>query len=204
MQRFGTTVFLIILATWSATRADSTAPAGDSKPGITLQAGPDGHFSGQVLINDHAMPFIIDTGATFTTIPMNMAVAARLTLGKQVETRTANGRAFDKLTRIESLKLGSAEIKNIDAHVNQHLQQVLIGMNTLKYFTLNQTADTMTLIVNEQMLKDGKLDAGVVVGTTDPQASGTKLATAGNRASKPIQKSRVCDINQHCITRYGN
>lgn len=180
------------------------APSEAVKPGITLHADAAGHFTGNVLINNYSMPFMVDTGATVTTIPMNLAVAARLPLGKQIETSTANGRSFAKLTQVGSLKLGTAEIKNIEAHVNQHLEQVLIGMNTLKYFTLNQTAESMTLSINEQMLKDGKLDAGVEVGTTTPQNTESAASPPGTLRSNPIRKSQVCDINQHCITRYGN
>jgi len=194
--------FLYLICATPAAWAEPPSEA--VKSGITLHADAAGHFTGNVLINNYSMPFMVDTGATVTTIPMKLAVAARLPLGQQVETSTANGRSFAKLTQVGSLKLGSAEIKNIEAHVNQHLEQVLIGMNTLKYFTLNQTADSMTLSINEQMLKDGKLDAGVEVGTTTPQDSAGAVVPRGTTKSNPIRKSQVCDTNQHCITRYGN
>lgn len=195
---------LLILTLMCACATAQAEPQTSEMPGITLHADPAGHFSGTVLINQYSMPFIIDTGATVTTIPMNLAVAARLSLGQQVETSTANGRSFAKSTRIESLKLGSAEIKNVEAHVNQHLTQVLIGMNTLKYFTLNQTADTMTLAINQQMLKDGKLDAGVSVGTAGQADTAHEQALPGGKPSKPIKKSKSCDLTNHCVTRYGN
>jgi aspartyl protease family protein len=199
MQLLITLFFINLACALSPARAESQA--NDAKPGITLNADAAGHFTGNLLINNYSMPFMVDTGATVTTIPMSMAVAARLPLGKQVETSTANGRSFAKLTQVSSLKLGSAEIKNIEAHVNQHLDQVLIGMNTLKYFTLNQTADSMTLAINEQMLKDGKIDAGVMVGSSTSQDTSSERGTIN---SNPIKKSQVCDTNNHCITRYGN
>lgn len=185
--------------------AENPAGDGGGKLGITLQASADGHFGGEVLINDYPMPFLIDTGATITTIPMNLAAAARLPLGQQVETQTAGGRNFAKRTQITSLKLGNAEIRNIDAHINQHLDKVLIGMNTLKYFTLKQTAESMSLFVNEKMLKEGKLDAGVVVGASQSSGGGTAGLAVTPANSQPIRKSSICDAaGKHCITRYGN
>lgn len=170
---------------------------------INLPAGADGHFYGTVSINNHPMPFMIDSGATFTTIPMQLASEAGLVLGAQVETHTANGRSFAKSTRISSLKLGNVEIRNLEAHANPHLQQVLIGLNTLKYFTLQQTADRMTLSVNPGMLQADKLDSGVTVSFGQP-ATATDQIPAPAKPPKPIVKSQVCKPGQDCIIRYGN
>ena len=57
------------------------------------------------------------------------------------------------------LKLGNAEIKHLDASINQHLSEVLIGMNTLKYFHITQNADTLTLLTTETDDNDSNFDA---------------------------------------------
>jgi len=49
------------------------------------------------------MPFIIDTGATYTSIPENMANTAGLSFGKTIPTNTANGKVNNQLTFINSL-----------------------------------------------------------------------------------------------------
>jgi len=41
------------------------------------------------------------------------------------------------------------EIKNLDANINDHIDEVLIGMNTLKFFDMTQSGDTLTLIRNK-------------------------------------------------------
>lgn len=169
---------------------------------LTLNADADGHFCGQLLINGHAMPFMIDSGATYTSIPMKMAVAAGLPLGEQVETHTANGRGFAKATRIANLRLGNNELKNLQAHANPHLQQVLVGLNALKYFIIQQTADSMTLSINPQMLQPEKLDAGVSVSAGMESAS--PAVAKSTKPPRPIVKSQVCKPGQNCIIRYGN
>jgi len=68
-----------------------------------LQADPGGHYRGVVLINNVPMPFIIDTGATYTSIPENMANTASLSFGKTILTNTANGQVNNQLTFINSL-----------------------------------------------------------------------------------------------------
>lgn len=194
------------LMTWllsgACLAAAPPSPAEPPSEPLSLRADADGHFGGELQINGRSMPFMIDSGATFTTIPMKLAVEAGLPLGEQVETHTANGRSFAKTTRIASLRLGHTELKNLPAHANQHLQQVLLGINTLKYFSINQTAETMTLTVNKQMLQPEKLDAGVMV--TDGVAPDSTPMTAAAKPYRPIVKSQVCNPGQRCITRYGN
>lgn len=135
--------------------------------GIEMQADRQGHFRGMALINNVAMPFMIDTGATLTAIPANLASAADLPFGRPVTANTAGGKAVDRLTNINSLKIGNAEIKNLDASINEHLDEVLIGMNTLKYFNMTQRGNIMTLIAND--LKPQQTGQAPNVSQTVPQ-----------------------------------
>ncbi len=115
-------------------------------PGFSIQADSDGHYRGTVLINNVPMPFLIDTGATKIVVPTEMAYSARLPLGKAVQATTANGFAVNRLTRINSLKIGNVEIRNFDASVTDHLDEVLVGMNYLKLFRMTQDRNVLTLI----------------------------------------------------------
>jgi len=114
--------------------------------GIILRADAAGHFRGTALINGYSMPFVIDTGATHTIIPTKLAIASGLPFGRSVQTETAGGKVVDQLTHIDSLKIGTAEISNLNAIINQHLNEVLIGMSTLKYFRMTQDVNTLTLV----------------------------------------------------------
>jgi|GEM_PF-1154084 len=112
---------------------------------IVLHADPYGHYRGTVFINNVAMPFLIDTGATQTVIPTKMAYIARLPLGRAFDTSTASGTAVNRLTRIDHLKIGDIDIKGLEAATNDHLEEVLIGMNTLKYFRMTQDRNILTM-----------------------------------------------------------
>jgi aspartyl protease family protein len=184
-------VFSLIFSSALCYAAD-TAPA--VEPGqLVLHADQNGHFRGTLWINKVSMPYVIDSGATMTTIPMNLAAQAGLSLGNQIEIATAGGRAFAKTTTLKSMKLGTIEIKNIDAHVSQYLNEVLVGMNTLKHFKIIQTAETMTLTLNQTS------DSSISVVSDAPAT-----AAIDNTPSRPIRSKVVCDTEKHCVTRFDN
>lgn len=163
--------------------------------GIVLKTDRQGHFRGTVLINDVAMPFLIDTGATATTIPEKMAFAANLPFGRSIETSTAGGKVFDRQTQINSLRIGNAEIRKLNAHINRHLDEVLIGMNTLKYFRMAQSGNTLTLVANNQANGAGQ----ALTVNDDSVASSQPI-------KKPtiIKKTLICDSRQVCTTKYSD
>ncbi|WFP50518.1 retropepsin-like aspartic protease [Methylomonas sp. EFPC3] len=113
---------------------------------VRIKADSQGHFRGTLLINNVPMPFMIDTGATKTSIPEKYARAAGLPVGGAVQAETAGGRVTDYQTRIASLKLGNLELRDLDAHINRYLDEVLVGMNTLKYFRIEQSGDSLVLV----------------------------------------------------------
>jgi aspartyl protease family protein len=162
---------------------------------ISLKTDRQGHFRGTVLVNDVPMPFLIDTGATKTVLPLKMATAAGLPFGQAVQASTAGGKVAERVTLINSLKIGNAEIRNLDAHINEYLDEVLIGMNTLKYFRMTQNGDTMTLEANDPH----------VLRVADAQA-GFDSSAMRQPIKKPVRvkKTVICDQRQVCKTIYSD
>lgn len=157
---------------------------------VSIKADAKGHFRGMVLINNVPMPFLIDTGATDTVVPAKMAVAAKLPYGRYVQASTAGGKIAIRETSINSLKLGNAEVNNLKAQMNDHLNEVLIGMSTLRYFKINQNGDTMTLIANTQHVSGAGFQ-NETSQTTAPRTSN-------------IKKTVSCDERKVCITKYSD
>jgi aspartyl protease family protein len=179
--------------------------------GLIIKADPTGHFRGQVLINDLQMPFMIDTGATQTVIPESLAVKAGLPVGRQVQTSTAGGQVANQLTRLSTLKLGNAELKNLQALISPHLDVVLIGMNTLKYFQMTQYKDTLTLIATHDVAQVETLEKDLPVQMPPPafladipaEEASSAPAASEPKVSKSWKKTMVCDANQPCRPSYG-
>lgn len=205
--------YLMLLLSVFSVRADDAAAAenrrpeagkGDRSGGITLRADDSGHFRGKLSINGTELPFLIDTGATLTVIPMKFALQARLPFGRQVDTATAGGRTFDKLTAIDSLRIGNAELRNIEAVLNQHLSEILLGMNTLRFFKMTQSGDTLTLHLNRQLIKQNHLEDRVAVSPEPGADANNKPQSMDYVSPNPITKSVECDASNHCVTRFGN
>jgi aspartyl protease family protein len=174
--------------------------------GITLQADQNGHFRGIVLINNIRMPFLIDTGATQTTIPSNLAIAAGLPFGKPISKITAGGQVIDQMTRLNSLKLGNAELTNIEGSINHHIDEVLIGMNTLKHFQIQQNGNTLTLATYNHT---GAIESTIVQVTKALENTKEEMPLRSFKQSKldkqakiTWQKITTCDEQKNCRTTY--
>ena len=176
----------------SATMANAES---ESK-GAILKADAKGHFRGMVIINNVSMPFLIDTGATDTVVPAKMAIAAKLPFGRYVQSNTAGGRISVRETMIKDLRLGNAEVHNLKAQMNDHLNEVLIGMSTLRYFKMTQSGGTMTLIANKQ-----------ATGGASPQiftVDNRSPTNAEQQSSTGIKKTVTCDERKVCTTKYSD
>jgi aspartyl protease family protein len=168
----------------------------DLRPGsIVLKTDRQGHFRGTALVNNVPMPFLIDTGATKTVIPSKMAIAAGLPFGRAVQSSTAGGKVVDRLTRIHTLKIGNAEIKDLDANINEYLDEALIGMNTLKYFQITQSGDILTLVAN---------DSRVHSVTNDQAAFDSSPMRQTLKKPVTVKKKVICDERQVCKTIYSD
>jgi aspartyl protease family protein len=181
--------------------------------GIILQTDHSGHFKGTVLINNIPMLFMIDTDATQTVIPANLAIAARLPFGKSVQVNTAGGKVFDQLTQISSLKIGNAEIRNLDASINQHVDEVLIGMNTLKYFHMSQNENRLTLVAYTKPEEIAKIERGLMVvrETQTDEKTNYRIPVktlapdqSNNKGKTTWRKMVACDGQKNCKTIYGD
>ncbi|WP_305910328.1 retropepsin-like aspartic protease (plasmid) [Methylomarinum sp. Ch1-1] len=165
--------------------------------GIRIKADKQGHFRGTVLINNVPMPFLIDTGATKTVIPEKFAASARLPYGQYAQANTAGGSVSVRKTTINTLKIGNALIRNLDAKINGHLDEVLIGMNTLRYFRMTQNQNILTLVAN------GK---PVTQVHTEPSMSSSSTVASSQPVRKPttIKKTVACDQRNVCKTTYSD
>ena len=173
--------------------------------GVILQRDRTGYFKGTVIINDVPMPFLIDTGASHTTLPMGMANMARLPAGRSIQSQTAGGEVIGQLTRADSLKIGNAELRNIDVVTNQHLEEVLIGMNTLKHFRMTQTENSLTLVANSNPAQIDETERNLS-SAQPPQPTETEDdEPADLKAPTRWKKSTACDnAGLHCRTVYGH
>jgi len=114
---------------------------------IILQQNSQGHYLASGTINGHSVNFLLDTGATLISIPMNLAQQLKLPQGKPYPVSTANGQVIVFSTQISSLEIGALSFNNLEGHLNSGMQgnTILLGMSALKHLDLIQKNNTLTL-----------------------------------------------------------
>lgn len=114
---------------------------------IVLKANRQGQYIAKGYINGTAVTFLVDTGANDVSIPAHIAKEIGLKTGQKIRFETANGIATGFKTRLDKIKLGEIELKNISASINPNVNfdEILLGMSFLKHLELIQKNKTMTL-----------------------------------------------------------
>ena len=157
----GMAAALLLTAGLAAYRADKSdaALALAQNPEITVQGAEtaiamdgDGHFWVEAQVNGKPAQFMIDTGATFTSLTGSSAATLGLkpTPGElPAQFDTANGAAIGRFTRIASLEFGTVRARGLDAviMVDDDGDTNVIGMNLLSGLKSWRVVDnTLTLV----------------------------------------------------------
>jgi aspartyl protease family protein len=122
---------------WQRISSDvSSATTTTSNGEIKVRKAADGHFYIDALVNGHPTRFLVDSGATITTLSMDSAAAAGVDVdqaGFPVVVDTANGAAEEWRAKIKSLSIGPISRVDFPIHVGEGLGDMnLIGMNFLE------------------------------------------------------------------------
>ena len=113
---------------------------------VVLERERSGHYVAQGQINGHPVTFLVDTGATDVAISENMARAMGLEFGPRIRVMTAAGPVGAWVTRLDSVRLGSLERRNVRATITPGLQDAaLLGMSFLKHFSLQQEGNRLLI-----------------------------------------------------------
>lgn len=113
---------------------------------VTLERGIDGHYRAEALINGKKINVMVDTGATGVAISQQVADKLGLESKTAIRTRTANGDTISYITRLDSVKIGGVEAKNVSAMIAPGLGgDVLLGMSFLGRMDVRLYKGTMTI-----------------------------------------------------------
>jgi aspartyl protease family protein len=114
---------------------------------IKLQRNRNGHYVMDGEINGQKVTFLLDTGATTTSIPERISERLGLKKGFPLQVETANGTTRAYTTRLKSLRLGLIEFNDVRASINPGYEsnEILLGMNILKNLELVQRQDSLII-----------------------------------------------------------
>ena len=114
-------------------RAEATgAPVTEGKE-VRIPMAIDGHFWVQGSVNGVPVKFLVDSGATMTTIGRDTAAAAEVPVSasRNQVVRTGNGMLRVASGRADSLAIGPIERSDVGLHVADHDDLNVLGMNYL-------------------------------------------------------------------------
>jgi aspartyl protease family protein len=112
---------------------------------ITLTRNNRGHYVFDGEINQNPVTFLVDTGATITSIPAHLKDQLKLNAGAAFLVSTANGTATAYRTRLNELRMGSIILNDVRASLNPGLSDILLGMNVLKNMELTQRGNELVI-----------------------------------------------------------
>ncbi|MEH6652170.1 MAG: TIGR02281 family clan AA aspartic protease [Motiliproteus sp.] len=114
---------------------------------VTLIRNHRGHYVTSGTINQKAVTFLIDTGATTVAIPAELQKTLGLSIGNMQHSITANGTAQTYSTVVEHITVGGIELFNVRASIlpNMPGKQILLGMSVLREIEFTQKGDKLTL-----------------------------------------------------------
>jgi aspartyl protease family protein len=114
---------------------------------LTLIRNRAGHYVADGEINGQHVTFLLDTGATAVVLPAALARELSIRRGAAVTVQTANGAAEGYETRLDSVRLGPLEMRDVAAIVAGGMDSstVLLGMSFLRRVDFTQSGDRLTL-----------------------------------------------------------
>jgi aspartyl protease family protein len=101
---------------------------------LRVRRAPDGHFWVDAELNGERVRFLVDSGATTTSISRDVAERAGIepSKGFPAMVRTANGIVSVQRGRAETLKVGNIQRRDVAVHISEAFGDMnVIGMNFL-------------------------------------------------------------------------
>ncbi len=112
---------------------------------IEIRRGPDGHYHWPGRVNDVAVDFLVDTGASSTALPLALAERAGLRAEGRVTSSTAGGTVHGTLARADIVLDGGVQAQRLRVAVLPELAAPLLGMDVLSQLHFSQSDGVLRL-----------------------------------------------------------
>lgn len=124
----------------------STNYIGETKE-VVLDSSMHGHYVATGKINNSSVVFLVDTGASFVSVPASLAKKIGLKKGAAMRSVTANGEITTYATELAEVSLGDITVMNVRASINPHMSEdeVLLGMSFLRRLEVTHKDGQLTI-----------------------------------------------------------
>ncbi|HWR95434.1 MAG TPA: TIGR02281 family clan AA aspartic protease [Arenimonas sp.] len=112
---------------------------------VELQQNADGHFYIEGSINGAPLTFLVDTGASITTLTREASLLVDTTDCRTGKSSTANGIVDVCVAAVPEMRIGPYTVNDSLAAVNANTEANLLGMNVLGQFQISTENGVMRL-----------------------------------------------------------
>jgi aspartyl protease family protein len=113
-------------------RAEATGAAIVADGEVRIPVGDEGHYWLEAQVNGRSARFLVDSGATTTTVSRSLAERAGVPLtGQRIAVSTANGIAPVRLASLDRLEVGPILRNDFPINVSDRDDVNVLGMNFL-------------------------------------------------------------------------
>lgn len=128
--------------------ASTGSPEAVNSP-VNLYADQAGHFFGNLTLNGGSFKYIVDSGATNVTMNSDDAKVAKIDYkqGRKVNMATANGVVQAFTVTLNTLKIGTIILNNVDTTIIEGSSPpfILLGMSAQNRLNIKRENSIMTL-----------------------------------------------------------
>lgn len=136
--------FQVDLANFDQTQKESVGRASPNP--VILRQGRNGNYFVSGSVNGYTVNFMVDTGASLTTISKQTAAAAGIQSSCTPRSfHTANGEVIGCVATIHEITFDKFRLVNVDVAVMPNMQGALLGMNVLGQFKMQQQGNVMRI-----------------------------------------------------------
>ena len=114
---------------------------------VVLQSSRYGHYIATGKINNKEVTFLVDTGASYVSVPEKIAKKVGLKKGAEMLVSTANGTVTVYATTLAEVSIGEITLHNIRADINPHMEgnEILLGMSFLRELSVIHQGNQLTI-----------------------------------------------------------
>ena len=114
---------------------------------VVLLGSAHGHYVASGKINYQLVVFLVDTGASFVSIPEQVAQRVGLKKEHPITASTANGKITVYTTLLEQISIGDITLYNVKADINPNMEgeEILLGMSFLRNLSVTHEDGKLTI-----------------------------------------------------------